>query len=399
MGGSDAAVTGLITEVGHASRVSGVSERGLELREALRLGASELEDAGAREVWIACEVEEGDVHREAKLGVFIVADPDLVAVAKGEEHEEIGVLGRALRDGCCALERRGGFADSAERLERVQVGEEVERPALGDQVGPLRELGQATCGDVQLPAEEAGVEFLEAVIQQLLERVGQDRELRMRAREVADERALAARMSSRHDDPHGTRAEGVARARARATATAIAFAADLHSVSTLLAIPSGQHQCNTGASSAFPLFVRLVVSRLARDLEEVVVSIAVGFSNEEVRDLVFAYERRPYGTKRAWLVDRGISSTVMSRWRRAVFDGDLDRSLVPREGGEMTTRGERRQIVASAREQDVEKDRLRARVRELEAANEALGKAIGLLHQRNEREPDEDPTTKGPSSS
>ena len=65
----------------------------------------------------------------------------------------------------------------------------------------------------------------------------------------------------------------------------------------------------------------------------------------------------------------------------------------------MTTRGERRQIVASAREQDVEKDRLRARVRELEAANEALGKAIGLLHQRNEQEPDEDPTTKGPSSS
>lgn len=153
------------------------------------------------------------------------------------------------------------------------------------------------------------------------------------------------------------------------------------------------------AFDAVPLFVRLVVSRLARDLEGVVVSIAVGFSNEEVRDLVFAYERRPYGTKRAWLEDRGISSTVMSRWRRAVFDGDLDRSLVPREGGEMTTRGERRQIVASAREQDVEKDRLRARVRELEAANEALGKAIGLLHQRNEQEPDEDPTTKGPSSS
>ena len=65
----------------------------------------------------------------------------------------------------------------------------------------------------------------------------------------------------------------------------------------------------------------------------------------------------------------------------------------------MTTRGGRREIVGGAREHDVEKDRLRARVRELEAANEALGKAIGLLHQRNEREPDEDPTTKGRSSS
>ncbi len=36
---------------------------------------------------------------------------------------------------------------------------------------------------------------------------------------------------------------------------------------------------------------------------------------------------------------------------------------------------------------------LRARVRELEATNEALGKAIGLLHEMNVEEPDAAPTT------
>jgi hypothetical protein len=36
---------------------------------------------------------------------------------------------------------------------------------------------------------------------------------------------------------------------------------------------------------------------------------------------------------------------------------------------------------------------LRARVHELEATNEALGKAIGLLHAVNAEEPDATPTT------
>jgi hypothetical protein len=36
---------------------------------------------------------------------------------------------------------------------------------------------------------------------------------------------------------------------------------------------------------------------------------------------------------------------------------------------------------------------LRARVHELEPTNEALGKAIGLLHAMNAEEPDATPTT------
>jgi hypothetical protein len=43
--------------------------------------------------------------------------------------------------------------------------------------------------------------------------------------------------------------------------------------------------------------------------------------------------------------------------------------------------------------------RLQARVRELEATNEALGKAIGLLHANSEQEPDAAPRTSDPSDS
>ncbi|WP_235622014.1 hypothetical protein [Mycolicibacterium austroafricanum] len=42
---------------------------------------------------------------------------------------------------------------------------------------------------------------------------------------------------------------------------------------------------------------------------------------------------------------------------------------------------------------------LRQRVRELEATNEALGKAIGLLHTMNAHEPDAAPLMSGPNDS
>ena len=42
---------------------------------------------------------------------------------------------------------------------------------------------------------------------------------------------------------------------------------------------------------------------------------------------------------------------------------------------------------------EAELARLQARVRELEQANEALGKAIGLLHAMNAQEPGAAPTT------
>ncbi|MGB3354939.1 MAG: hypothetical protein WBB00_19485 [Mycobacterium sp.] len=48
---------------------------------------------------------------------------------------------------------------------------------------------------------------------------------------------------------------------------------------------------------------------------------------------------------------------------------------------------------------EAELARLRARVGELEATNEVLGKAIGLLHERNAQEPDEAPPTNDPDDS
>jgi hypothetical protein len=87
-----------------------------------------------------------------------------------------------------------------------------------------------------------------------------------------------------------------------------------------------------------------------------------------------------------------------------VFAGDLDRGLIPREGGDMTVPPAKRKALAKADavKQDRDADelaRLRARVGELEATNEALGKAIGLLHAMNAEEPDAAPTTSDPDDS
>jgi transposase-like protein len=43
--------------------------------------------------------------------------------------------------------------------------------------------------------------------------------------------------------------------------------------------------------------------------------------------------------------------------------------------------------------------RLNSRLHELEETNDALGKAIGLLHKLNEQEPTESPTRTDPSDS
>lgn len=127
-------------------------------------------------------------------------------------------------------------------------------------------------------------------------------------------------------------------------------------------------------------------------------AIAAGYTDEEVREFVYEYERQPWGTRQAWLDSQGVTRDRFRRWRDAVFDGDLDRGLIPREGSPMTTSPDRRKF-AKAREKDnAEAERLRARVRELEATNEALGKAIGLLHQLSEQEPDT-PSTSEPNSS
>jgi len=134
------------------------------------------------------------------------------------------------------------------------------------------------------------------------------------------------------------------------------------------------------------------------------VSISAGFTAVEIVEFVHEYHRQPYGQKAQWLADRGIKYHRLSRWQAAVFDGDLDRGLIPREGGAVTTHPVKRTALAKARAAEVaqheaELARLQARVGELEATNEALGKAIGLLHARSEQEPDTTPTTSDPHDS
>lgn len=133
-------------------------------------------------------------------------------------------------------------------------------------------------------------------------------------------------------------------------------------------------------------------------------SISPGFTADEVREFVLEYQRQPQGEKGLWLDARNVSYSRLRRWRDAVFEGDVDRGLIPREGSPVTVPSSKRTSIARAREaeraqHDAEIAKLNARVRELEQTNEALGKAIGLLHAMSDQEPDANPTTTDPSGS
>ena len=133
-------------------------------------------------------------------------------------------------------------------------------------------------------------------------------------------------------------------------------------------------------------------------------SISAGFTADEIREFVLEYQALPQGRKGPWLSARGVPYERLRRWRAAVFEGDLDRALIPREGSPMTIPPSNRTSIARARAaeraaHDAEVAKLNARVRELEQTNEALGKAIGLLHQMSEQEPAANQPTNDPSDS
>jgi len=133
-------------------------------------------------------------------------------------------------------------------------------------------------------------------------------------------------------------------------------------------------------------------------------SISPGFTAADIREVVHSYQLVPFGQKSEWLVGQGVSPKRLRRWQSAVFEGDLDRGLIPREGSEMTIPPDKRTVMAKLRDADreaheAEVARLNARVRELEGTNTALGKAIGLLHAMSEEEPARTPTTPDPPTS
>lgn len=134
-------------------------------------------------------------------------------------------------------------------------------------------------------------------------------------------------------------------------------------------------------------------------------SISAGFTAEEIREFVYAYTAQPFGGTAEWLAERGVSYDRLRRWRLAVFDGDLDRGLIPRDSGPVKKipPGQRaaleRHHAKERAEHEAEVERLNARIRELEETNGALGKAIGLLHSMSEQEPVVPPTTSDRSDS
>lgn len=133
-------------------------------------------------------------------------------------------------------------------------------------------------------------------------------------------------------------------------------------------------------------------------------TISPGFTAVEIREFVHEYQLQPHGTKGAWLAARDVPYERLRRWRDTVFEGDLDRGLIPRQGSGMTVPPGKRTALERerAREraaQEAEVAKLTARVRELEDTNAALGKAIGLLHAMNEQEPTAPWTTTDPSDS
>ena len=133
-------------------------------------------------------------------------------------------------------------------------------------------------------------------------------------------------------------------------------------------------------------------------------AISAGFTVEEIREFVHGYTAQPFGKKAEWLAAQGVSYDRLRRWRLAVFDGDLDRGLIPRDSSPVKIPpGQRAALERHHAKERVEHEaavaRLNARIHELEETNGALGKAIGLLHSMSEQEPVVPPTTSDRSDS
>lgn len=129
-----------------------------------------------------------------------------------------------------------------------------------------------------------------------------------------------------------------------------------------------------------------------------------GFTNEEIREFVSYYHLIPHGQKGRWIETQPFSRHQLRNWSEAVFGGDLDRNLIPRETSDMTPTPKQRTAferdLASERQQNTKHvDALNARIRELEEVNDVLGKAIGLLQVRSAHEPTNTPIMPTVSSS
>ncbi len=66
-------------------------------------------------------------------------------------------------------------------------------------------------------------------------------------------------------------------------------------------------------------------------------------------ELVHEYHLQPHGQKATWLINRGLTYHRLRRWRESLYEGDLDRGLIPREGSYVSTPPVKRTAIAKAR--------------------------------------------------
>ncbi|WP_427016415.1 hypothetical protein ACQCSX_16960 [Pseudarthrobacter sp. P1] len=121
--------------------------------------------------------------------------------------------------------------------------------------------------------------------------------------------------------------------------------------------------------------------------------ITQGYTRDEIRGFVHEYYLQPHGKRKAWLDSKSLTVWTFRQWRTMVFEGDLDRTLVPRDDGGMTRKNGERSAFEKMRAREIAEhqsdiSKLEKRIAELEGTNEALGKAIGLLHELSVPEPE-----------
>lgn len=136
-------------------------------------------------------------------------------------------------------------------------------------------------------------------------------------------------------------------------------------------------------------------------------SVTPGYTDQEIIEYVHAYDCAPHGTKQHYLTEHGLTNDRMRRWRRIVYDGNIDKGLDPRNTKGMNTSNPKRRSTAELESKRAQRiAELEGRITELEDANtvlrnsnEALGKAIGLLHETGVPSSANSPTPPPPADS
>lgn len=128
-----------------------------------------------------------------------------------------------------------------------------------------------------------------------------------------------------------------------------------------------------------------------------------GFTTEEKRQYVLDYLNQPYGTKATWLATTPVTANQMGNWRTAYLHGDLDRNLIPRDTRVMSKPARLQDLEKLLTKQQHDHEAALAgrdqEIASLRTTNDALGKAIGLMHKWSEHTPGDTPAPIEPKSS